>query len=67
MKVLIKKYKQFGNVIVVEEGATTDAEKNRLNSLMMNAVYDYSDDHCAKGVARCMDCLLYTSPSPRDS
>lgn len=55
MKVLIKKYKQFGNVIVVREGASVDSERKRLNALMMDAVYDYSNDYCAKGVARCMD------------
>lgn len=54
MKVLIKEYKQYGNVIVAKEGASTDAERKRLNTLMMDALYDYADDCCSKGVARCM-------------
>ena len=55
MKVVIKEYKQYGNVVVVREAATTDAERTRLNKLVENAMFSYSNDYCAKGVARCMD------------
>ena len=55
MKVRIKEYKQYGNVIVAREAATTDAERTRLNKLVENAMFSYSNDHSSKGVARCMD------------